>query len=282
MLIEVKDLPSGYKPYPENTVISIRPLKYGEVLEFNEYRGHPLDILKYAEKREIISGIAIDELTVGDWQFLELTLVAASYATPTYTIKLGKCPECEKKYSKLPKEELYFTIGGVEVSKIPDVGRKLVPADISFIDIAEEVESPVMFESSIGEVSIDFYRIKHYKVLLEDGKQDSLPHQVAKVADCDLEDLELDDYNTLVAAFEMMSHGMDSNVAVTCHECEHQATVKLDWGLLQLIPFARDKESARNRIHFGKSGKPQQRKRGGLPSGESTLRPSSRTRKEKK
>jgi hypothetical protein len=258
MYLKISKLPSGFTAYPEGTEIRIRELTFGEVLKHDEYSDRPLDILEYFSKKELVTGIDFWEITAGDWEFLLLQIVAISYATPSYTFRDPLCPSCKEKQPK-SKEEIIaafpvpIKFEGFKPENIPpDLEIKLEPATIIFVELDETVTGQATIELTKKKVTLDFYRLKHYKQLLEADMRNIRANEIAILTGLDMEaDVSDLDYAILDAAYVAMDHGLARQIEITCPDCGEPVTKEVRWDISSLIPFYRDGAELKDRISFG-------------------------------
>jgi len=278
MYISLNKLPSGYIPYNEEVkknLIQIRGLTYGEVMTFSEHKDKLQDIIPFIKERDIIKGIDFEEISVGDWEFIELTLAAISYADPTYTINLGECPKCKEKFSNLPEDELYLKVGPERISKIPKLTRKVTHGEINFKELPKEITSEAEITLEDGkQITVDFFRLKHYKSLSKDQENFSIIKKVEALSGISINDITSMDYATLLEAIELMSHGLDSSFNVVCPSCAFTKIFTFQWRLLQLRSFSFDNQTIRDRILFGKVRKHEPAVEPELSRSKSSLRQS--------
>ncbi len=280
MHITLDQLPSHYVPYSDEVrkeKIKIRPLTYGEVLTFSEYKDNFIDLLSFMGESDIVRGIAFEDITIGDWEFIELSLVAMSYADPIYTVSFGECEACKEKMSDLPEEELYLKVGKQVISKIPMLAKKIKQGEINFKEIIEDVtsEGEVTLENGTNAI-VDFYRLKHYKTLLQEKKEDSEERKIELLSNLIINDISLLDYTILTEVVNLMEHGLDSTFTIHCPNasCNVTKTFSFEWRLLQLRSFSFDNELIRRRISFGKTRKLDTTTKQELQGSKSTIRPS--------
>jgi len=292
MYIKIKKLPSGYKPYPPGTEIGIRELTFGEIMAYSEFSDRVVDILNYFEEREVITGIDFFDITAGDWHFLQLQLVSLSYATPSYTFRGPVCNRCSRERSKESESKklkpsspedvtVPIIMEGFNAENIPPEFRaSLVPAEFIFSEVPEEVITPLSISLSKGRtVEMDFYRLRDFKKLLEQGLPNKRSSEISIMTGLSLEDdLSEMDFAVLNEAYEMLDHGLAKTVILTCPKCKRTREMEVDWDLVSLIPFYRDRQSLKDRISFGTVSKPADSpaKKTSVSSGSSTLRPMDR------
>ncbi len=274
MHVSLNIIPSGYIPYPNlnGEKIKLRRLTYEEVIEFSENRDRSSDLIDYIKKRDIVTGVDIDEITMGDWSFIELSMVILSYSNPSYTFSLGECPKCKVKYSELEEDELFLNIGDIKVSKIPKLWKKVTHGQISFEELPPEVQSTAIVDLDGTKVEVDFFRIKHHLQLLKEKKEDNIVDQIKSVSKVDFKTIDNVGFALLKAAFDKMKHGLDSSFTVTCPDCKYSKSFRMDWGLLQFTPHYIDAGFIEERISFDKVGKPAEHTPDELPPRSSISR----------
>jgi len=275
----LKDIPSRYLAYPEGTQISIRPLMFGEVIEFTERYDEPLDYYKYLASIDVVEGIDFWEITTGDWQYIELSIISISYATPSFTIPGPPCDKCSKSEEKVEEESEPQTI----VASLPmnrkkqlpkEYTAKLIPTDLIFNTVDDDVNDVVSVELESGKsVTLDFFRLKHYLKMLENNLNGKA-QEIVQVTGLDLnKDITYDDYPYLEKAYNMLSHGLDDKVSLRCPNCSDVKEMEVDWRASTLIPFRPDADTLRDRISIGKISKPtdSSNEKTPVPGNQSTL-----------
>ena len=290
MYIKVGRLPSNFKPYPEGTEIRVRELTFGEVMTYNEHRERPLDVINYFYERRVIDGIDMWEITAGDWQYLQIQITAISFASPSYSFLGPICDKCSKKTKEEKANLSEFNTNKMEINSPfqmdafkeenipPDLRASLLPSELQFNEIDEEAIGPATVDlPDLGKkISLDFYRLKHYKQLIESGIRNNRANEIATLIGLDFEkEVSNNDYEVLDMAYSYMDHGLESKVIIKCPDCGVAIEKGVQWDMMSLIPFHRDERSIKDRIHFG--GTPQSADnpytRDAVSPGESTLRP---------
>src|SRR3989304_986210 len=123
----IDSIPSRMIPYRKGTVIRIRPFTFGEVMYLADHRDNPLEIMDMFDRGRVIEGVPFKELTVGDYTFLMLTVVTASFASVTYTL-VTECPKC---LGKIDEIDLYV-VGSPKLKVEGKLKSTIMPADIGF------------------------------------------------------------------------------------------------------------------------------------------------------
>lgn len=246
-------LPSRFIPYSEKE-IAIRRLTLGEVDYTFDHQNKITDIVKFYADREVVTGISTFELTVNDWQFVELSIVALTFPDVKFELNGGTCPSCgdEVKTIQLGKtadgEPQVITISA-------ELKSLVVPQDISFVTLDDEVIPPIELELSVGLTVIDFLRIKHYMELARDtGKTQgewTNRQLTEKMCGVDVNELDYYDGDIIDYAQEKMYHGVNSSFKAKCQLCKTEYPVSTSWGVASFIPFRQDKRLAGNRVRFG-------------------------------
>jgi len=278
----LKDIPSRYLAYPEGTQISIRPLKFGEVLEFTERYGDPINYYNYLAGLDVVEGIDFWEITTGDWQYIELSIISISYATPSFTIPGPPCDKCSTSdKSKDDSEDKSQTIvASLPMSKkklqLPkEYTAQLIPTDLIFNTVDDEVNAAVSVDLESGKsVTLDFFRLKHYIHMLKNNLTGNA-QEIVQITGLDLNEIEYEDFPYLETAYGMLSHGLDDKVNLKCPSCGDTKEMEVDWGASSLIPFRPSSDVIRNRIHVGQTSKSANSgdEKTSVSSSESSLRP---------
>lgn len=246
-------LPSRFVPYNQKE-IAIRRLTLGEVDFTFDHQNKITDIVKYYADREVITGINVYDLTVNDWQFVELSLVALTFPEVKFELNGGKCPSCGDEVKTI---ELGRTPDGTPqiITISADLKSFVVPQEISFVTLDEEVVPPIELELSIGVVKMDFLRIRHYfELAKETGKpQSEWTNRQLTQKQCGVivEDLEYNDGDIIDYAQEKMYHGVNGSFKAKCQLCKTEYPVTTSWEVASFIPFRKDKRLARDRVRFG-------------------------------
>ena len=278
----LRDLPSHYKPYPENTRIQYRPLTEGEVLNYSETDPEKIiDILTYFQEREVIKGIDLWDITPGDWQFIEISLMAVSFMLPLFTVeshiiceectakKLAENKQIEADYEKRMKvgqEVVPMTINRETQTfqhiypssphMIDDTPIKLkaeiTPGQMVWSEIADEVNGlPVIILYDNTKITMDYFRLKHLKEMKE-KELEGVNKEIELLSKIKCEDTNRDDWQILETAYDIMEHGLSNKVLVNCPDCRKgEKEVVVDWNKdLTLLPFRRPDSEIRTRISF--------------------------------
>ena len=275
----LKDIPSRYLAYPEGTQISIRPLMFGEVLEFTERYNDPINYYNFLAETGVVEGIDFWEITTGDWQYIELSIISISYATPSFTIPGPPCDKCSKADDK--KDQTI--VAALPFNKKPQLPKeytaKLIPTDLVFNTVDDGVNDAISVDLESGNsVTLDFFRLKHYLSMLENDLT-GMTEEIVQITKLDLKkDVTYIDYTCLEEAYRMLNHGLDDKVMLKCPACGDTKEEEVDWGSSSLIPFRPPSNIIRDRIHVGKvsSSTNSGNEKTPVPPSSSTLRPASR------
>lgn len=111
--IEIKDLPSRFKLYPEGTRIFGRPMKLSEVkkLTFMNEDNYN-DLLRFILS-SCVKGIDIDEIYLADKLYLIFWLRANTYKNANFVTSYT-CEHCDRK------SEYKFDVGNFEINYLSD------------------------------------------------------------------------------------------------------------------------------------------------------------------
>lgn len=249
----VEYLPSGFKAYPKGSSVSYRMLKFPEVAAItNIYQragaldGHVTSetqnsitrtLIKHIRESQVIKteGFPFLDLTLGDWLFLYLSVMAESHLDVKYLIHVP-CNNCS---NTLPD-------AGIDLKPIK---HEIRPNMIEFDSAEDEVEMPVMLETdSQQDVEIDFLRVKHY---LQRLKNPSLTEVELLVSPKDAP-LSIMDVSNVNYVRGMMDHMPVEQVEITCPACQEITLVDVKWSEFALTVKSPQETDRRSRIHFGK------------------------------
>jgi len=245
----IHTLPSRFIPYPPNVQIRYRPLIYNEVLYMSEHKGQDLSIIsKFHDAKiiEVSNPMDFWDLTLGDWMFLLLSVVADSHIKVSYDIGRD-CPHCKGKVEKI---ELDIPNSNFEVKG--EVKRKLTPTEIFFKSLEDDVEMPIEIELSTGVAELDFIRMKHYRLKQRKSGKDDLSLLLNVPSD----NLNLEDVQLISYARDYIEHGPENTIKADCQLCKKSFDVKVNWEAIDFLPFRPDEKSIRDRVSFGKRSKP--------------------------
>lgn len=254
--ITLSYVPSRYVPYPEKPDIKIRKLALGEVDYFYENSRNPKMVVDYFQEREIIKGIPLYDLTVDDWAFLELSAVALTWTNAKFNIDGGSCPQCGE--GKVERLELGLDAVGnkkyLEVSS--QLNTALVPADLTFNSLDEEVDWPIQLDLESGTANADFYRVSDYLDLYEEGNHRNVAKIIEKMIGIPREELAVEDEPILTYLYNKLSHGPNNEVPIKCPICSTIYRIRTEWDVSRFIPFRGGQSATGDRIHFGSRNAP--------------------------
>lgn len=129
--IDLKELPTMGKLYPQDTVIKIRPLNVQEIkylATINEENATDI-INEILEKCLILKGIEFDDIFLGDRAYFAFWIRINSFTKNSgYDINIKECVRCKNPYTTNIKltdfEEKYITEDPQEI-ELPDAGITL-------------------------------------------------------------------------------------------------------------------------------------------------------------
>lgn len=168
--LPIRKLPSRFVPYDQQPELYMRRLKLSEVDFVFANSDRPAEIIKYLSTRDVLRGIDMGELTMDDWSFVELTLTASTFPETKFTIGKDKCPECGDK-----THYVEIDLGDGEIKRFEKRGEfqtLVVPRDIAFEELDSEVALPIAIDGITD--SADFYRVKHFLTIYDEGLLDTL------------------------------------------------------------------------------------------------------------
>lgn len=255
--VTIKTLPSRGVPYEPDTKISLRALKLGEVDYVFEHKDKVTDIIKYISDRDVIRGIEVPELTVDDWEFIELTLVSMTFPGAKFELT-GSCTKCGDTLQVIELKDLDDNvIRTIEVR--PETKAIVLPRDISFNTLDDLVEWPIEVDLSVGTTQVDFLRLKHYTELVDVDKvqqRDWTPLKLAeKMCGYSSDELAYTDGAILTYVREKLFHGVLNQFNVTCNVCKTVYPITTAWEVADFIPFWQGGGSAGDRVRFGSGSK---------------------------
>lgn len=294
LILKNEQIPSQGKAYPPGTELKVRSLLWEECVDFSQYKdsGKTLELLEMLDGNQVITGIDFWDITSGDWTYIELLIMSMSFTSLTYKFKTSECPDCKKDYkestdsgvdrSLLVKEltgksmeevlqipgmkeqvekiipDAFLNLPGSDKKNLPPVLQAtLSPADFVFETSDEDNHgTPIVTLDNGKEVAVDYYRLKHFKTLMSQGREENDMNQVCVASGVDRKSLTYLDGQVLLEAKEILDHGLDYTIKVTCPNCNQVKEESLAWGALDFVPFRRDRGALRNRISFRNSSKP--------------------------
>lgn len=256
-------LPSRFVPYPElkdtsERGVYVRKLTWGEVDYLYETTRTPKVIIDFYRDREIIKGIDLYRLTADDWSFLELQCVAMTWPDSEFRVHGGDCPSCGKgkvERIELGKDPLTGKDKVIEIH--PELNKILVPTDISFHQLDDDVDYPIHIKAVDGSlIPADFYRIKDYLDLYESGNHRKKTFIIEKMIGKSILDIDMDDKPQLEFLYRKLKHGPLKSIEVKCPVCRNDYKLLTEWDVSRFIPFREDYRPEGNRILFGASEPP--------------------------
>jgi len=254
--VVLRYLPSRGVPYEEDITISLRPLKLGEVDYIFSHKDKIVDIITYIAERDVVRGIDVLDLTVDDWEFIELSLVSTTFPNAKYELYGGECPNCGNNVQVIDLKDLEGNVvRQIEVK--PELKGIVVPTQISFHTLDEDVNWPIYADLSVGKTQFDFLRLRHYVELANEGieQKDWTPLVVAeKMCGHKAEDLAFEDGEIINYIRNKLDHGVLKQFTVSCNVCSTEYPIQTAWEVADFIPFWEDRGPARNRVHFGNGG----------------------------
>lgn len=221
-VISVERIPSKGFYYPEGTEIKVRALTWEERMMFAKYKKqqYQVDLLEMLAENEVVKGIDLWEITMGDWSFLELLMVTLTFRPISYTFSL-KCSEC----SDSNQREVSFRDSR-------EGNGNLTPSNFVFESSEHHLRSYIFLNGR--EVKLNSYRLKHYRKIRMEGEQE-------------------DDYNKLISLLDretvrevvtspidcprvQSDHGLKMGVTLCCSSCNKKEEVGVEWSVFDFIP----------------------------------------------
>lgn len=221
--LNLLELPSMGKLYPQDTVIKIRPLNVQEIkylATLNE--SNATDIInEILEKCTILKGIEFEDIFLGDRKYLAFWIRVNSFTRNSgYEVTINECFKCknpfkhkinltdfEEKYIKEGTHEIFLQDSGLHLKlKYPTI------RDLSIKCSDEEIEN----------------FIRHIDIKNKD----------VDLLEKFIRNLSALDYAILKNAVEDMEIGFSDEITIYCPLCGHPHTYKIiynDSGLLGTI-----------------------------------------------
>jgi len=252
--IALSYLPSRFVPYSKEDVkIKIRPLYFEEAESVSLIKGRPLAILELLYESEAVKVENMDffDLTYDDWRFIELTISNLSFPAVKFNITAGECPDCKDS-----PEVITISMNGQdkEIVVKPELKAVVIPSEIAFTELDEEIIPPIVPVLSNKEYNLDFYRLKHFKILSESKSNKEVDKYKLLLDNNDIR-FSFEDIQVLRYLDEKMFHGPKNEFEVKCKQCGKVYKVSSVWEVADFLPFRISEDNIRNRVSFGKRTK---------------------------
>jgi len=237
-------------PYKEKFKISLRPINFEEAENISLIKSKPLEIINLLNENNVVKVENMDfyDLTYDDWRFIELTLANLSYPSIKFNINGGECPDCKDH-----PEHIKLNIGGKEkdIEIKPELKLVLIPSEVAFEELEDEVSTPIMVNLSIGNFKYDFYRLKHFKILTEN---DNISNEIKKydILTNQTDKYSFEDIAVLRYLNDFLNHGPKSEFELKCPQCKKLYKIVSAWEVADFLPFRRSTDDIRFKIRFGK------------------------------
>lgn len=218
--IDLKELPTMGKLYPQDTVIKIRPLNVQEIkylATINEENATDI-INEILEKCLILKGIEFDDIFLGDRAYFAFWIRINSFTKNSgYDINIKECVRCKNPYTTNIKltdfEEKYITEDPQEI-ELPDAGitLKLKYPTIRDLDIKCEDKE---VEKFIRHIDIADKNV----VILEQF----------------IRGLSALDYSIMKNTIDKMEIGFSNQVTIYCPLCGQPHTYIIEYSDMGLL-----------------------------------------------
>jgi len=214
---EITNLPSLGRLYPEDTVISARPLKVIEVKKLSSLGDGNADFIINDILRRTIRGINVEDILVGDKLFLIMWLRANSFKDSSYRVDF-QCGKCETK------SDYHFNVDDLEIQHLsaeykPNVSLKLSTGHqvkMKFLTIKDETtveRFKEMNKDTFLEMDAEIVTIA--AMISEiNGEQKSLLGRYEF-----LTGLDAQNFSMIVSYIEKIGMGLKPYMNVKCTKC---------------------------------------------------------------
>lgn len=249
----VRACPSSFIPYPKGSKIRIRDLRMREadVLGQAKESKDELRLIEAVRECVMLEGVAYEDLTVGDWFFLLLSVLAKSFFDLKY--RYGKpCPHCQGQIEKIDLGVKDSFGNPIVIEKEGVATKEFQANEIDFKSITSEdiPDLPVEVELDSGSVvEVDFFRIRHYIKLLDEKL--SGVEELRLILKGEFDDLTIRDLQVLKYVREKMDHGPNPELVLKCPICQKEIKVQTEWRGLDFAPKSLSESDTRRRVRFG-------------------------------
>lgn len=252
-VMDVKNLPSKFLPYPAGAKIRYRTYGWGEIQLISDSKR---DIKGNAKL--ILEGIETsfdkESLTLGDFMWLSLLRLLSSFNTSKFKATV-KCKACGNMVTHISEcKDLEFE----------DITAKKLPVSIDInsrtLDDGAVIDKLVFKPLTIGGFFdlIDDTSDTKYNIKLMALQCINLSYENAKKV---LLNLSFDDVKYINKIDKLLNHNVKS-INIQCGsvisgegddeiKCNNKVTIQPDGGQALIIPFREREEHDENRIQFG-------------------------------
>ena len=218
--LDLKELPTMGKLYPQGTVIKIRPLNVQEIkylATINE--DNATDIInEILEKCLLLKGIEFDDIYLGDRTYFAFWVRINSFTKNSgYDINIKECFKCKNPYTTNIKltdfEEKYITEDEHEID-LPDCGitLKLKYPTIRDLDIKCEDKEVEKF-------------IRHI----------DMPDKNITILEQFIKGLSALDYSIMKNTIDKMEIGFSNQITIYCPMCGQPHTYTIEYSDMGLL-----------------------------------------------
>lgn len=239
--IQVKELPSKFKPYPQGTEIYFYTYSIGELEECTEiFESEDIDKLRSAYKGIECVGIKPEQLDYQDLIYIMILRKLTTFHNTLFTFEYD-CPKSD--CGKHVKQDL--KLDSLEFNDLPE---ELVSLPIKYT-LKEGVNAgkQLILNTVTAEKFIEFAKL--------DLPQTDSSYLAMTVQDMSIpEALELiktvsgDDLEVLFTVRELLDFG-EQKVAIKCPHCERESSSNVEVLSQLAIPFRRDRKSILSEIY---------------------------------
>lgn len=244
--INVTDLPSNFKSYPSDAIISYRPYSFGEINRVSQSNFSYKQVID-----EVLKGVKtsfnIYELTFADYLYIALLRKLLTLGGNKFVVqyRCERCGSIRKFESSIDKIDFDDLRNIPQLPIVINLGEKELHFTPLTINDYITLLSKKLENDIIAGLAIQIRNIKFdeaYKI----------------IDNCN----NIEDMNLLNEVDSMLFHGIKP-ISIICDNvvknddnsmtmCGNKVNLSLDGGEVLLLPFRTDSTSERNRIHFGK------------------------------
>jgi hypothetical protein len=218
--MDLKELPTMGKLYPEDTIIKIRPLNVQEIKYLSTIsEENATDIVnEILEKCLLLDKISFEDIYLGDREYFAFWVRINSFTKNSgYDITIKECERCHSSYNTNIKltdfEEKYIT-EDEQIIELPDSAIKLKLKYPTIRDLKYKCE-----DKDIETI------IRHLDIKDKD----------VTILEQYLKNLSALDFNILQTTVNKMAIGFSHDITIYCPMCGHPHTYNIEYTDMGLL-----------------------------------------------
>ncbi|QIG71455.1 peptidase domain-containing protein [Rhizobium phage RHph_TM39] len=235
-IIQVRDLPSKFLPYPKGSTVKYVPFTYGELQKFSSSKLSLRDRFLFVLDGITTEGFDKNDLSYYDFLYVSSLRKISSFSHTKFTSRF-RCNSCEESNSQTHE------LSNIEFSDIQ------VPALPAVIPVGDDIDLHIMPLSVGNYLKIDFDEDEDEDKGLEIFARSvsNLPYSTAKGI---IENATGDLLDMLNYVDKMMYLGRQS-IETKCSHCGADNHLAMEDINDLIFPFRQSAESVRNVVRFG-------------------------------